>query len=219
MATWYDTTLCTSTDLQARESLITSYGLSSTQLTTRISKAKDYIGNELRTRLKRYYLTINLKTDELSDLVTAASTTVTSAGSTFVTDGIDVGDEFIVSSGTDQGRYLVASITSETQLVLTTALTTSATGIHFYILKDLLDLILNKEKLLDLCVYLSLANIYQELRKSEEDMMHQKHEYYNRLYIDEFNRAMNFINLDLDEDKIPDPSERAAGFSQSFIKR
>jgi len=67
-----------------------------------------------------------------ADLVTtAASAVVTSASSTFVTDGILAGDRFAIATGPDLGLYTVLSVGSETQITLTTALTATRTGIGF----------------------------------------------------------------------------------------
>ncbi len=67
-----------------------------------------------------------------TDLVTtSASAVVTSASSTFVTDGVLTGDTFIIFSGADAGEYTVASVDSETQITLTTTLSTTNTSIIF----------------------------------------------------------------------------------------
>ena len=66
------------------------------------------------------------------DLVTTAgSAVVTSASSTFVTDGIQAGDRFAIATGPDLGLYTVASVNSQTQITLTTPLTSSRTAIGF----------------------------------------------------------------------------------------
>lgn len=67
-----------------------------------------------------------------SDLVTTAgSAVVSSATSTFVTDGVTAGDIFAIAFGPDVGTYTVASVDSETQITLTTTLTSTRTGIGF----------------------------------------------------------------------------------------
>ncbi len=67
-----------------------------------------------------------------SDLVTTAgSAVITSASSTFLTDGVAAGDSFAVATGPDLGTYTVSSVDSETQITLTTTLTASRTGIAF----------------------------------------------------------------------------------------
>ena len=54
-----------------------------------------------------------------TDLVTTAgSAEVTSAGSTFVTDGLQAGDTLVIGTGADAGVYTVVSVDSETQLTL-----------------------------------------------------------------------------------------------------
>jgi hypothetical protein len=67
-----------------------------------------------------------------NDLVTTAgSAVVTSASSTFVTDGLVAGGRFAIATGPDMGLYTIASIQSETQLTLTTTLTSTRTGVAF----------------------------------------------------------------------------------------
>ena len=59
--------------------------------------------------------------NRVNDLVTTAgSAVVTSASSTFVTDGVVAGDRFAIANGPDVGTYTVASVDSETQITLTT---------------------------------------------------------------------------------------------------
>ena len=66
------------------------------------------------------------------DLVTTAgSAVVTSASSTFVSDGLVPGGLFVIATGPDVGVYTIASIQSQTQLTLTTALSSTRTGIAF----------------------------------------------------------------------------------------
>ncbi len=70
--------------------------------------------------------------NRLNDLVTTAgSAVVTSASSTFQADGVQAGDTFAIATGPDVGTYTVSSVDSETQITLTTALTTSRTAISF----------------------------------------------------------------------------------------
>ena len=70
--------------------------------------------------------------NRVNDLVTTAgSAVVTSASSTFVTDGVMAGDTFAIADGPDVGTYTVASVDSETQITLTTTLTTTRTGVGF----------------------------------------------------------------------------------------
>jgi hypothetical protein len=68
----------------------------------------------------------------VSDLVTTAtSAVVTSASSTFVGDGVMAGDRIVIGTGSDAGTYTVSSVDSETQITLTSTLSTSSTGIVF----------------------------------------------------------------------------------------
>jgi len=71
---------------------------------------------------------MNLKTDLVT---TASSGVVTSACSTFQTDGVQAGDSFAIGTGPDAGTYTVQSVDSETQITLTTTLTGTRTGIRF----------------------------------------------------------------------------------------
>lgn len=67
-----------------------------------------------------------------NDLVTTAgSAVVTSASSTFLTDGVSAGDTFAIATGPDTGIYTVASVDSETQITLTATLTATRTDISF----------------------------------------------------------------------------------------
>lgn len=69
-----------------------------------------------------------------SDLVTTASSAVvTSAGATFITNNIKVGDPFFIYDGTDVGEYEVKTIDSNTQITLTKTLTTSDTAIQYWV--------------------------------------------------------------------------------------
>jgi hypothetical protein len=75
----------------------------------------------------------NVYMNRTNDLVTTASSAVvTSASSTFVTDGIQMGDLFVIATGPDAGTYTVASDpTIETQITLTETLTETRTDIGF----------------------------------------------------------------------------------------
>ena len=67
-----------------------------------------------------------------NDLVTTAgSAVVSSASSTFIADGVTAGDTFAIATGPDVGTYTVASVDSETQITLTTTLSTTRTDISF----------------------------------------------------------------------------------------
>lgn len=61
------------------------------------------------------------------------STKFTSAGSTFVTRGVRIGDTLEITSGVDAGTYYVVAIVSETEVTLHKALTTAATPLNFHI--------------------------------------------------------------------------------------
>jgi hypothetical protein len=69
----------------------------------------------------------------------ASSAVVTSAGSTFITRGIKVGDTLIIESGTNAGEYIVKSVDSQTQLTLTTTLTNATTGSSFWVSSNWFD--------------------------------------------------------------------------------
>ncbi len=64
-------------------------------------------------------------------LTTSASAVVTSASSTFLTDGVVAGDAFAIATGPDIGTYIVATVDSETQITLTTTLSVTRTNISF----------------------------------------------------------------------------------------
>jgi hypothetical protein len=64
-------------------------------------------------------------------VTTAGSKIVTSASSTFITDGVQPGDIFAIATGPDTGTYTVESVDSENQITLTTTLSSSETGIGF----------------------------------------------------------------------------------------
>jgi hypothetical protein len=67
-----------------------------------------------------------------NDLVTTAgSAVVTSASSTFITDGVQPGDAFVIATGPDVGTYFVQSVNSQTQITLTQTLSSTRTGIGF----------------------------------------------------------------------------------------
>lgn len=69
-----------------------------------------------------------------TDLVTTnASAVVTSAGSSFLTRGIKVGDPFFITTDADIGEYEVKSVDSETQITLTKDLTAGDTGVSFWV--------------------------------------------------------------------------------------
>jgi len=70
--------------------------------------------------------------DRLGDLVTTSgSAVVTSASSLFVSDGLIAGDPFVIAGGPDAGLYTISSVDSETQVTLTSALTTSRVAVLF----------------------------------------------------------------------------------------
>ena len=68
-----------------------------------------------------------------SDLVQTTNTsTITSAGSTFITNNIEVGDPFFITSGTNTGTYTIAVVDSETQLTLVETLPYTQSGCTFW---------------------------------------------------------------------------------------
>jgi hypothetical protein len=70
--------------------------------------------------------------NRINDLVTiASSAVVVSASSTFITDGVQAGDPFVIANGPDTGTYTVSTVDSETQITLTSALANDRTGIGF----------------------------------------------------------------------------------------
>jgi hypothetical protein len=62
---------------------------------------------------------------------TSSSAVVTSASSTFISDGVQSGDTFTIFSGPDAGDYTILSVDSETQITLTTTLGNTGTGLTF----------------------------------------------------------------------------------------
>ncbi len=67
-----------------------------------------------------------------NDLVTAnGSAVVTSASSTFISDGLAASDPFVIANGPDTGTYTIASVDSETQITLDSALTADRFSIGF----------------------------------------------------------------------------------------
>jgi hypothetical protein len=62
---------------------------------------------------------------------TSSSAVVTSASSTFVSDGLQTGDTFVIATGPDQGTYTISTVDSQTQLTLTESLGSTRTGIGF----------------------------------------------------------------------------------------
>lgn len=77
-------------------------------------------------------ITWGLETGE-NLVTTSSSAVITSAGSLFETRNIKVGDKIIIEEGSDAGEYTVRSIDSETQITLTEELTTTDTGISFWV--------------------------------------------------------------------------------------
>lgn len=64
-----------------------------------------------------------------SDLTqTAASAVITSAGASFKSRGLIIGDQIQITTGTNAGTYTISSVDSETQITLNEALTNSATN-------------------------------------------------------------------------------------------
>lgn len=79
-----------------------------------------------------WVITWNLETG--TDLAsTAASAVITSAGSLFKTRGIKVGDPFYIIAGNNAGKYVVASVDTETQITLTTAVTNATNSQSFWV--------------------------------------------------------------------------------------
>jgi len=69
-----------------------------------------------------------------SDLTqTSSSAVVTSAGSSFISRGIEVGDPFFISNEGNAGEYVVRSVDSETQITLTKTLSASETNSTFWV--------------------------------------------------------------------------------------
>lgn len=64
---------------------------------------------------------------------TASSAVVTSAGSTFITNNIKVGDPFVITTGDNVGEYTVLTVDSETQITLTANLVSNASNSTFWV--------------------------------------------------------------------------------------
>lgn len=63
----------------------------------------------------------------------SSSAVVTSAGSTFKTNGIITGNTFRITTGTNAGEYTVQSVDSETQITLTETLVNTASNSTFWV--------------------------------------------------------------------------------------
>lgn len=71
---------------------------------------------------------------QATDGSSAASAVFTSAGSTFLTNGVEAGDVLeILEGGADDGFYEIDSVDSETQITLSASLTLTASNIDFAI--------------------------------------------------------------------------------------
>lgn len=69
-----------------------------------------------------------------TDGSSAATSVFTSAGSTFLTSGVESGDILEISEGgADDGYYSIESVDSETQITLATTLTLTASNVNFAI--------------------------------------------------------------------------------------
>lgn len=64
---------------------------------------------------------------------TASSAVITSAGSTFLTNGIQTGDKITIENEGNAGEYTIRSVDSNTQLTLTAALTANETNSSFWV--------------------------------------------------------------------------------------
>lgn len=63
---------------------------------------------------------------------TSASAVVTSAGATFRTNNVKVGDPFVITTGTNAGEYTVLTVDSETQITLTATLSNTASNSTYW---------------------------------------------------------------------------------------
>lgn len=98
-----------------------SYNIDINRKTGEFRLARQFSGNRLATA---------------GDVVTAVSAVITSAASTFTTATVKPGDTVRINSGLDRGSYVVKTVDSETQITLTTSLTTVATGISIAVFQD-----------------------------------------------------------------------------------
>lgn len=64
---------------------------------------------------------------------TASSAVITSASAAFKARNIKVGDKFTITTGSDIGEYVVASVDSATQITLTVNLTTTASNQTYWV--------------------------------------------------------------------------------------
>lgn len=64
---------------------------------------------------------------------TASSGVITSAGATFITNNIKVGDPFFITSGSNAGEYTVKSIDSQTQITLEETLTNTQSNSSYWV--------------------------------------------------------------------------------------
>lgn len=63
----------------------------------------------------------------------SSSAVITSAGSTFKTNNIKVGDPLVITTGTNAGQYTVLTVDSETQITLTATLTNTQSNSTFWV--------------------------------------------------------------------------------------
>ena len=66
-------------------------------------------------------------------VTTAASAEVTSAGSTFVSNNVKVGDPLVITTGDNAGEYTVQSVDAETTITLTADLDNTDSGDTFWV--------------------------------------------------------------------------------------
>lgn len=215
---WSDVTLNnTTTDLSAVEPNIASWGIGT--LANKQTLAKDEIARRLRQHLAEYKTHINPK-EEGDDLVTTASSAaVSSASSLFSDRKVSTSDRLWIKTGSDVGVHTISAIGSNTALTLGANLTTTATGVSFFIEPEVLDLIKNPLILKPAAVFLTLHYCAMELAQQQDQYWDNRMEMYQKKFEETLKMLISDLVLDLDQDHVIQEAERKAGITGGRLLR
>jgi len=213
---WSNVTLSTTSDMAVVEPNIASWGV--TAITDKCTLAKDEIARRLRQQYSEYKTLVDPKEDGDDMVSTASSVTVSSAGSSFLTQKVSTYDKLWIETGSDIGVHNISTV-STTTLGLSATLTTAATGLSFHIAPEVLDLIKNPNILTSAAVFLGLHYSALELATEVGQYWDQKQDVYWRKFEETLKLIIPDLELDFDQDDIIENAERRSGITGGRLIR
>ena len=213
---WTSQTLSADADLVIYEPNIASWGVSS--LANKHTLAKNELARMLRLRLSEYKTTVNSKEDREDGVTIATDKTFASALALFSTHKVAAGDRIWIESGSDEGVHVIESVTSNTSIELTVALTASATAVPYHVEPEVLDMIKNPLIMAPAACMLAIYYACEELAPNG-DFWEGKRSWYWDKFKTTYEQLAPDLLIDLDQDDVITSAERAMGITSGQLLR